>query len=102
MMIPSRFRATPRLAAVLLLGTASAFRNNRSENVRVHAIIVAELELGNIERQIFLADFVEGSDHATFDDRPETFNSLRVDRTDHVLLFGVIDDGVRIFLAEML
>jgi hypothetical protein len=31
----------------------------RSENVRVLPVIIAELELGNIERHIFPAHFVE-------------------------------------------
>src|SRR6266536_602893 len=62
---------------------ALASRNRRSENVRT------------------LADLVECADHAALDDRPETFDGLRVDRADHVLLFGVVNDGVRIFFAEM-
>ena len=37
----------------------SASLNRRSENVRVLAIIIAELELGNVQRHIFAADFVE-------------------------------------------
>ena len=33
-----------------------------SENVRVLPVVIAELEFGDIQRQVFLADLVEGSD----------------------------------------
>src|SRR6266446_4455806 len=80
----------------------STSRNRRSEDVRVLAIIVAELELGNIERKILFADFVEGADATALNQRPETFNRVGVDRADHVIAPGVINDDVRIFLVEML
>lgn len=40
-----------------------AFPNCRSEDIRVQSVIIAELKLGDIERQILFADF--GPDHAT-------------------------------------
>jgi hypothetical protein len=40
----------------------SAFFNRRPEDIRVMPIVIAELELRDIERQIFVADLVEGSD----------------------------------------
>jgi hypothetical protein len=45
--------------------------NRRTENVCVVSVVIAELELGNIERHVFPADLVEGADHAAFEDRPE-------------------------------
>ena len=66
------------------------------------AVVVAELKLGNIERHVFFADFVEAADDAALDDRPEAFDCLGVDRADNLLLLGMVDNGVRIFLAEML
>jgi hypothetical protein len=41
----------------------------RSENVRVSPIVISELELGNIERHIFAAHFVERADHSALEDR---------------------------------
>jgi hypothetical protein len=56
----------------------SASPNCRPEDVRVLPIVVAELELGNIERHIFAAHFVERTDHATLENRPEAFDGLCV------------------------
>jgi hypothetical protein len=72
-----------------------------SEDIRVHAVIVAELELGNIERQVLFADFVEGSDAAALDQRPEAFDGLCGNRTNNILFFRVIDNGMLIFFAKM-
>ena len=65
-------------------------------------VVVAELELGNIERHVFGAHLVERADHAALEDRPEALNCLRVDRADNVLTLGVVDNGVGIFLVEVL
>jgi hypothetical protein len=46
---------------------ASASHNRCSKNVRVQ-VVIAELELGNIERKMLLADFMKSSNHsAPFD-----------------------------------
>jgi len=50
----------------------------RSEDVAVLAIVVAELEFSDIQRQIFAADLMECADHATLDKRPEALDCLRV------------------------
>ena len=50
--------------------------NRRSEDVRVLPIVIAELELGNIQRHIFAAHFMERADDAALEDRPEAFNGL--------------------------
>lgn len=39
----------------------SAFLNRRSKNVVIKAVIVAELELGDIEVKVLFADIVEGA-----------------------------------------
>src|SRR6266436_6893678 len=80
----------------------SASRNRRSEDVCVLAIIVAELELGNIQRKVLFADLVEGADAAALNQRPKTFNRVGMDRADNVVALGMIDNDVRIFLVEML
>lgn len=81
--------------------TNSTSANRCFEDVRVEAVIVAELELGDVQRHVLAADLMERSDDAALDDRPETFNRLGVNCADHVLLFGMIDEGVRIFLIEV-
>ena len=48
------------------------------EDIRVHAMIVAELKLGNIEGHVFAAHLVERADDAALEDPPETFNRSRV------------------------
>jgi len=74
--------------------------DRRSEDVLVLAIVIAELELGNIERHIFAAHFVERADHAALEDRPEAFDSLSVNCADDILASGVINGRVWIILIE--
>lgn len=73
---------------------ASAPCYGRTENVRVISVIIPKLELGNIERQILFADFVEGANNAAFEDAPKALNRVRVNSTDDVFVFRVRDDLV--------
>jgi hypothetical protein len=59
--------------------------------------IIAELKLGDIEREILGADFVETANHATLEDAPEAFNRIGVNRTDDVLAGAVPHRLVRVF-----
>ena len=52
---------------------------------RLLPVVVAELELRHIERQIFTAHFMERADHATLQDGPEAFNGVGVHRADHIV-----------------
>ena len=52
------------------LATAISF----PENVRVHAVIVAELELRDIETEILAADLVACADNATLQDASEALD----------------------------
>jgi hypothetical protein len=54
-----------------------------SEDVLVLTVVVPELKLGNIQRQILAADLVERADHAALYQRPEAFNGLSADRADN-------------------
>ena len=65
--------------------------NRRSENILVLSVVIPELELCNVERQIFLADLVEGADDAALDQRPEAFDGLSVDRADDVLAARMVN-----------
>jgi hypothetical protein len=80
----------------------SASPNRRSENIRVLPIVIAELELGNIERHIFAAHFVECADDTALEDRPKSFDSLSVDRADHILASGMINGGMGEVFVEAL
>ena len=93
-----------RLVAIwlFLLGVLGwhslALSDSGPKDIRVQSVILAELELGDIERQVLFADFVESSDHAALDQRPEALNRVRVDGADAVLTVGVVDrkeKGVR-------
>ncbi len=71
-----------------------------TENVFVHPIVIAELKLRDVKREILLADLVEGSDHAAFQDRSKALNGLRMNRTDYVLTVGMVNRGVRVLFVE--
>lgn len=73
----------------------------RSKDIRILAIVVAELKLGNIERHIFFADLMERADNTAFQDRPKTFNRIRVNCADHVLTLAMADSGVGIFAVKV-
>jgi hypothetical protein len=45
--------------------------DRRCKDVRVLSIIISELKLGDIERHIFAAHFVERADHAALENRPD-------------------------------
>lgn len=69
----------------------SASFDRRSKIVLVQAVVVPELEFRDVERQIFLADFVEASHDATLDERPEAFDGLLMDRADNVLTARMVN-----------
>src|SRR6266567_2337344 len=89
-----RSPSTQTVRSTLHFATFSASADRRSEDVRVLPVVVTELELGNVQRKIFLADLVEGADHAAFDDRPEAFNGVGVGCADDVLTVRVVDDAM--------
>jgi hypothetical protein len=67
--------------------------DRRSEDIRILPVIISELELGNIQRHIFPAHFVERADHATLEDRPETFDCLCVNCANDIstsCVFGAL------------
>ncbi|MGB6656536.1 MAG: hypothetical protein WA926_10880 [Methylovirgula sp.] len=66
-----------------------------SENVGVLTIVVAKLKFSDVERQVFFADFMECAHHPTLNQRPETFNRIRVNRADDILTARMVDCRVR-------
>ncbi len=73
----------------------SASQYSLPENIHVLQIIITELELGNIERHIFAAHFVECADHATLEDRPEAFDGLSVDCANDILASRMVNSHPR-------
>jgi hypothetical protein len=102
----SQVRRKSKIAAATNLlndsGNGLTSLNRRSEDVRIFSIIIAELEFRDVQRYVFGAHLVERAHHAGLEDRPEAFNRLGVNRADDVLPLGVVDDGVRIFLVELI
>jgi hypothetical protein len=72
-----------------------------SEDVVVLAVVVTELELSDVQRQILAADLMERADHAALHQRPEAFNGLGVDRTDNVLVDRVVNELMRVVGIEL-
>ncbi len=57
----------------------SAQPYGRTENVGVISVVIAPFELGNVQREIFAADFVEATHSTAVQERPETIDCLSVD-----------------------
>ena len=86
-----------------LCASVSASADRRSENVRIFAVIIAELELRNIQRKILFADVMEGADHAALEDRPEAFNRIGVNRANNVIAARMVNsDVLRKFFIQVL
>jgi hypothetical protein len=81
---------------------ALASFDRRTENVRILPVIITELELGDIERHIFPAHFVECADYAALEYRPEALDCLSVNCADDILSFGMINDAMWIFAVKTL
>ena len=78
-----------------LLVWRSAPRYGTAEDVRVIPVVVPELELGDVQRQILCADLVERAHDAAFHEAPEAVNGLGMDCADHILLAAVAHGLVR-------
>jgi len=84
------------LAETVTSDHASAACYRRLEHVGVHAIVVTELKLRDVQRQIFGAYFVERTDYTALEDAPEAFDRIGVNRTDDVFVVRVPDDLVTV------
>jgi len=82
--------------------TLSASLDCHAENVGIFAVVIPELKLRDVQRHVFGAHLVERTDHTTLEDRPETFDRVGMDGTDHVFTSGVINGAVRIFFVQLL
>jgi hypothetical protein len=79
---------------------ASAPTYGRAEDVRVISVVVSELELGDIQRQIFAADLVEAAHDPALKQRPKAVYRLGVHNAVDVLSSGVIDGTVIVNLIQ--
>src|SRR5713101_3269950 len=59
--------------------------NHLSENIGVVSIVESELELREVQRQIFLAHFVVCADDSALEQTPESLNRIGVNDAAHVL-----------------
>lgn len=79
----------------------SASPNRFPKNVSVQAVIIPELELSDIQREIFGGNLVECADNAAFENRPEAFNGLGMNRATDVLSNVMVDSFVRELAIQM-
>ena len=74
----------------------SAYRS--AKNVGIHPVIVTKLGFHHIERQVSAAHLMKGAHDSVFDDRPESFNGVRVNGTVDVLTARMGDSAMlRVF-----
>src|SRR5690242_5551359 len=64
--------------------------NRFRENVPVQPVVISELEFSHVERKVFTAHLVIAAHHAALNQRPKTFNRVRVQSADNVLVAMVI------------
>src|SRR5579872_4399307 len=82
-------------ASASLRDGASATCYGSAEDIRVVPVVVAELELCDVERQVFGAHLVERAHDAALDERPKAVDRLSVDGTDHVFTATMPDEMMR-------
>jgi hypothetical protein len=76
-----------------LQNSVLTFLNSRSENVIVEAIIIAKLELCNVEMQVLFTDLVESANDPALENASEAFNRVGVNRADDILALGMVDSA---------
>lgn len=99
------------IATILALGgtvtkpviglSRSARLNGGVEDVRILALVIPELKLIDVQVQVFLADFMEGSDNATFDDRPKPFDSVRMNCAADILAIRMMHRAVPVGWVQL-
>ena len=80
---------------------ASASCYDFAEHIVALAVIVAKLKLGEIERQILLADVVVSADDSTLQQRPERLDIVGMYLAAYVLERLVVHALVRICLIQL-
>ena len=80
--------------------SCSARLNCCAEDVRVHSVVIPELELIDVKMQIFLADLVEGSDDPALHDGPEAFDGVGMNGPTDIFAASVMDHAMRNSLVQ--
>src|SRR5437879_4137542 len=80
-----------------MLTTELACPDRCSENIRVLPIVVPELELIDVQREIFGADLMERSDDAALHQRPEAFDCVGMDVPMHIFPGPMVNCAAREF-----
>src|SRR6266851_8129738 len=88
-------------AEVSASGIASASCYCCPENVGIVAIVVAELKLIQIQRQVFLAYVVIRADDSSLKKRPKILNVVGVNNAAHVFATAMTDSFVREILPAV-
>src|SRR5262245_15046202 len=78
----------------------SARLDHLTEDVEVVPIVVSELELIDVQRQVLRADLVERAHDAALHHAPEPFDGVRVNRSDNPFLAPMVNDAEGIFLGQ--
>ena len=71
-----------------------------AENIGFAAVVVTELELCEVQRQILLADIMVSAHDSALQERPERFNRIGMRGSDNVFTLSVADDLVFIAVKE--
>jgi hypothetical protein len=66
-----------------------------AEDVDVQPVVVSELELRDVQRQIFVADLVEAAHNPALDEAPEALDCVCVNRADDVLPLAMVNRFMR-------
>jgi hypothetical protein len=80
---------------------ASASCYGSAEDIGVVAIVLPELKLIQIERQIILADVVIGADNSAFQECPEAFDVVRVNLATDVFTLRMLNGFMADATSEM-
>ncbi len=72
--------------------------NGGSEDVGVFAVVVPKLKFGDVQMQVLFADLMERPDNAAFQDRPEAFDSIRMNCAVDILVRPMVNNAVWIAL----
>jgi hypothetical protein len=88
------------LAPTIHIFYSLASAEHRAEDVRVCAVIIAELKLRDIQRQILGTDLMECANNATFEDRPKAFNRVGVNSADHVLIAMMVNRPIQSYVSR--
>ena len=75
--------------------------NRRAKDVLVVAMVVTELELVHVQRQVGRAHLVEDAHDPALHNRPKSLDGVRMNRAHHVLALRVVNEGMRELQAEL-